>query len=51
MTLDEVMTKIKVVDLKNLWNFVVYNFFCLKLFTASKYYLKFNFEILAKTSN
>jgi hypothetical protein len=27
MILDEEMTKIKVIDLEKLWNFVVYNFF------------------------
>jgi hypothetical protein len=46
MTSDGEMTKIKVIDLEKLWNFVVYNFFYLKSFSTSKCYLKFNFEIV-----
>jgi hypothetical protein len=35
MTSDEKSTKIKVVELQNLWNFVVNNFFHLNSFTGS----------------
>ena len=42
---DEQMTKIRIVDLDGLYNFVVDDFFQLKSFTNKIFYLKFsNFE-------
>jgi hypothetical protein len=41
--LDEEMTKIKVVDLDELYNFIVNDFFSLKSFAISRSFLKLSF--------